>query len=105
MKGKKRCTVMVNSADATAHNLTNGQAAQVTSRVGTITLPVQITDDTMQGVVSIPHGWGHGRDGVQMQIAQAHAGVSINDLTDEQFLDSLTGNAALNAVPVTLSAG
>lgn len=105
VKGKKRCTVMVNSADAATHNLTNGQPAQVTSRVGSVTLPVQITDDIMQGVVSIPHGWGHGRDGVQMQIAQAHAGVSINDLTDEQFLDSLTGNAALNAVPVTLSAG
>ncbi|MGB1251931.1 MAG: molybdopterin oxidoreductase family protein [Candidatus Promineifilaceae bacterium] len=105
VKGKKRCTVMVNSADADSHNLSEGQAVSVTSRVGTVTLPVQITDDIMQGVVSIPHGWGHGRKGVQMATAQAHAGVSINDLTDEQFIDTLTGNSVLNAVPVTISAG
>ena len=57
----------------------------------------------MPGVVSLPHGYGHDRDGVQMEVAQNHAGVSINDITDEQYLDKLSGNAALNGVPVTVA--
>ena len=65
---------------------------------------LEATDEVMPGVVSLPHGWGHGRNGVQAQIAQAHAGVSVNDLTDDQFLDELSGNAALNGVPVAISA-
>ena len=104
MKGRNRCTVMMNSADATPLNLTDGDTVRVCSRVGQVELPVQITDDIMPGVVSIPHGYGHGRKGVQLDVAQASPGVSINDLTDEQSLDILTGNVALNAVPVTVEA-
>ena len=55
----------------------------------------------MQGVVSLPHGWGHHREGTRLGIASAHAGASSNDLTDETFLD-ISGNAALNGVPVTV---
>jgi anaerobic selenocysteine-containing dehydrogenase len=61
---------------------------------------VEVTDDVMPGVVSIPHGWGHGLPGVRMTVAGAHAGVSINDLTDESLIDPISGNAALSGVPV-----
>ena len=54
--------------------------------------------------MSIPHGWGHHRSGTQWLEAEAHAGVSVNDLTDEMHLDELSGNAVLNGVPVTLQA-
>ena len=63
----------------------------------------QISDEVMPGVVSIPHGFGHNRKGTSMKIAEAHAGVSVNDLTDENLLDQLSGNAAVNGVPVTLA--
>jgi anaerobic selenocysteine-containing dehydrogenase len=63
---------------------------------------VQASEDIMQGVVSIPHGWGHHREGIRMQIAAQHAGVSANDLTDDQVTDALCGNAALNGVVVTV---
>ena len=56
----------------------------------------------MPGVVSIPHGWGHDRPGLGLQIARAHAGASINDLTDDQRIDTLCGNAAFSGVPVTV---
>ncbi|MDQ6779230.1 MAG: hypothetical protein M3071_24070, partial [Actinomycetota bacterium] len=56
------------------------------------------------GVVSIPHGWGHDRDGTGWRTAQAHPGVSINDITDDHFLDGLTGTAAFNGVPVEVRA-
>ena len=41
----------------------------------------------MEGIVSLPHGWGHGGTGTAMGVAAAHPGVSINDVTDETFQD------------------
>lgn len=76
----------------------------MTSRVGSVTIVAEVTDELMPGVVSIPHGWGHGRKGVRQKIAQAHAGVSVNDLTDDTLIDQLSGNAAVNGVPVQLEA-
>jgi anaerobic selenocysteine-containing dehydrogenase len=77
---------------------------RVTSRVGSIELPAEITDAIMPGVVSVPHGWGHGRAGVQLAVAGEVAGVSVNDVTDEQHIDALTGMPVLNGVPVAVSA-
>jgi hypothetical protein len=54
-------------------------------------------------VVSIPHGYGHDRSGINTSTAAEHAGVSINDLTDELSLDELTGNAAFSDVRVRIS--
>ncbi|BBI66071.1 hypothetical protein PKHYL_02620 [Psychrobacter sp. KH172YL61] len=67
-------------------------------------IAAEVTDELMPGVVSIPHGFGHGRKGVKQKIAQAHAGVSVNDLTDDTLIDQLSGNAAVNGVPVQLEA-
>ena len=67
-----------------------------------VTVAVEATDEMMPGVVSLPHGWGHHRRGTQLQVAQAHAGVSVNDLTDDRYLDDLSGNVALNGVPVQI---
>ena len=82
----------------------DGQRITLASRVGRVQVPVQITDDIRPGVVSLPHGWGHDRAGVQMQVAQAHAGVSINDLTDDRLTDRISANAAFSAVPVWIEA-
>ena len=74
------------------------------SRVGVLEVEVLASAEMMPGVVSLPHGWGHGRPGVQMSIAQTTTGASANDLTDERLLDALSGNAALNGVPVDVVA-
>ncbi|MFN3487872.1 MAG: molybdopterin oxidoreductase family protein [Emticicia sp.] len=100
VKGRNRCTLMMHSEDAKNLNLESNSLVKVTSRVGSIELPIEITDQMMRGVVSMPHGYGHARKGVQLDIASKHAGVSINDLTDELVLDELTGNAAFNNVAV-----
>jgi anaerobic selenocysteine-containing dehydrogenase len=68
-----------------------------------VRVEVAATDDLMRGVVSLPHGYGHQVDGTRMRNAAKVAGVSINDLTDPTLLD-LSGNAALNGVPVTVEA-
>lgn len=104
VKGKNRCTVLVNSADAEYLKIENGQVLKVSSRVGAIEIPCEISDKIMRGVVSIPHGYGHLRQGVQLDTARNHAGVSLNDLTDERVIDELTGNAAFSNVKVRLEA-
>ena len=103
VKGKKRCLALVNPLDAQSRNLRDGDMALVSSRVGAIRIPVAVSNDIMPGVISIPHGWGHGGDGIELGVATQHAGVNTNILTDDRFLDSVSGNAALNGVPVSLS--
>jgi anaerobic selenocysteine-containing dehydrogenase len=103
VKGKNRCTVMVNEADAAKIGIANGQSVTVSSRAGSIELPCEITDNIARGVVSIPHGYGHDRAGTNVSTASDHAGVSINDLTDELMLDELTGNAAFSGVGVSIT--
>lgn len=102
VKGKARCTVHVHPDDASRFGLHDGGLARVRSRVGSIDLPVEVTDAIRPGVVSIPHGWGHDLPGIRLGVASAHAGVNCNRLVDERDLDPLSGNAVLNGVPVTL---
>ena len=104
VKGKPRCTLMLHPETAKQYGIEDGQNVKVTSRVGSVTIVAEVTDELMPNVVSIPHGWGHGRKGVKQKIAQAHAGVSVNDLTDDTLIDQLSGNAAVNGVPVQLEA-
>jgi len=97
-----RCTVMMSPEDADRISTKDGDDVQVTSRVGAITLPVEVTDTMMQGVVSIPHGFGHTRPGTRIPIAEAKPGVSVNDITDPMRVDPLTGNAAFSGLQVTI---
>ncbi|WP_067825773.1 molybdopterin-dependent oxidoreductase [Nocardia inohanensis] len=97
--GSNRCTLHVNPEDVLRLGL-NGVAV-VKSAAGTVTVEVEATADIMPGVVSLPHGWGHG-DSTQ-QVARAHAGVNANVLTDDSLVDAPSGNAVFNGVPVTLS--
>ncbi len=92
----------MHSKDAKSLQIQNGDSVNVCSRVGKINIHVEISNNIMPGVVSIPHGWGHKRSGVQMQVAQQVPGVSVNDITDELAIDLLSGNAILNGVPVQI---
>ncbi|WP_296229120.1 molybdopterin oxidoreductase family protein [uncultured Pseudomonas sp.] len=104
VKGKPRHQLLMNPADLASRGLADGQRVSVRSRVGSIEVEVAASDEVMAGVVSLPHGWGHARPGVQMDIARAQPGASANDLTDERQLDALSGNAVLNGVPVEVVA-
>ncbi|MEO9600769.1 molybdopterin oxidoreductase family protein [Parasphingorhabdus sp.] len=102
LKGADRCTLMIHPDDAEARGLSDGAMASVQSRVNSVDILVEVTDDVMPGVVSIPHGFGHGRKGVGLSVAREKPGVSLNDLTDTDRYDPLSGNAVLNAVSVTV---
>jgi anaerobic selenocysteine-containing dehydrogenase len=102
MRGRNRCTLLVHPDDAVRYGLRDGDAACIRSRVGEVEAPVEVSDEVMPGVVSLPHGWGHGLPGVRLSVARENAGVSSNDLADETVIDPLSGNAVLNAIPVTI---
>ncbi len=102
-KGRPRHHLLMHPDDLAARGITDGTTVAVTSRVGTVHAEVQATDDVMRGVVSLPHGYGHQRDGVRLGNASRVPGPSINDLTDPQALDQASGNAVLNGVPVTVA--
>jgi anaerobic selenocysteine-containing dehydrogenase len=103
VKGKDRCTMHVHPDDALRLGLADGELASVTSRVGSIDAPVEVTDAIMPGVVSIPHGWGHSAPGARMHVAAAHAGVNSNVLADEAEVEPLSGNAILSGIPVEVA--
>ncbi|MBX5665318.1 molybdopterin oxidoreductase family protein [Pseudomonas aeruginosa] len=104
VKGKPRHQLLMHPWDLEGRGLVDGQRVRVRSRVGSVEVEVAASSEMMPGVVSLPHGWGHARPGVQLAIARAQAGVSANDLTDERHLDLLSGNAALNGLPVEVEA-
>lgn len=104
VKGKPRCTLQIHPDDATRLGLGDTDVARVKSRVGSLEIPVEITDGIMTGVVSIPHGWGHSADGADMEVAGRYAGVNTNLLADGALVDPLSGNAVLNGIPVTVEA-
>ena len=103
VKGPPGCVLLMHPEDAAERGLRSGARARVESRVGSVEVPVGITADVARGVVSLPHGWGHTRPGAALGVASAHAGASLNDLTDEQAVDALSGNAAFSGVPVTVT--
>jgi anaerobic selenocysteine-containing dehydrogenase len=103
MKGKGRCTLLMHPDDMAMRDISDGDPVTVSSRVGSVTVAVEATDDMMPGVVSLPHGFGHNREGTRLGIAHEHAGVSCNDITDELAIDALSGNAAVNGVLVSVA--
>ncbi len=101
-RGRARHQLLMHPEDGADRSIADGDRVRVASRVGSVEVEVALTDDLMRGVVSLPHGYGHQVPGTRMSGAAAVPGVSINDLTDPARLD-LSGNAALNGVPVTVS--
>lgn len=100
MKGRDRCTLLMHPRDAEARGVAHGDLVRVSSRVGSVEVKVELTEDVMHGVVSLPHGFGHHRAGTRLGVASENPGVSLNDLTDDRAIDELTGTSVLNGTPV-----
>jgi anaerobic selenocysteine-containing dehydrogenase len=103
VKGPARCVLMMSPEDARAHGVSEGDRVRVSSRVGSVVVPVEVTTEVAAGVVCLPHGYGHDRPGTALGVARDAAGASINDLTDEAQVDALSGTAVLSGVPVSVA--
>jgi anaerobic selenocysteine-containing dehydrogenase len=99
MTGKDRCTLQINSRDAERLGVSTGGQVKVSSSAGTLVTSVEVTDDIMSGVVSLPHGWGHDTEEARLSVASSRAGVNSN-LLSTGAMDPLSGNAVLNGIPV-----
>ncbi len=102
VKGADRCTALVNPLDAERLGLADGERVLLRSAAGELEAPVEVSDEMMPGVVSVPHGWGHDADGARLRVAAEHPGVNSNLAADETRVDAPSGNAVLNGIPVTL---
>lgn len=104
VKGRDRCTLIVHPDDAAARGLADGSLARVTSEAGVVEAVVELSDEIRPGVVSLPHGWGHDRPGTRLSVARERPGVNVNVLAPGHFVDVPSGNAAVNGIPVEVSA-
>ncbi len=100
VKGKTRHHLEMHADDLAQRGIADGETVRVRSRIGAIEVQVRASDAVRAGVVCLPHGFGHGRPGTRMARAARVEGPSYNDLTDPGFLDGVSGNAALNGLPV-----
>ena len=103
MKGRDRCTLLIHPDDAARCGVSDAEVVTVKSEAGEIRVPVEITDAIKPGVVSMPHGWGHGKPGTRMSVANRSPGTNTNVLAPPTFLDEPSGNGALNGIPVLIS--
>jgi len=103
MKGSEQCTVQIHPDDASSHAINDGEQIKVNSEAGSVTAIAEITSDIHPGVVCLPHGWGHGIEGTRLQVANQHPGTNFNTLVPTTALDAISGNAAINGVPVTIA--
>ena len=103
VSGRERCTLLIHPDDAAAARVAHGETAVVSSVNGRIEAPVEVSDEMMPGVVSLPHGWGHDKPGTRQSVAREHPGVNNNLLAPPDFVDALSGNAAVNGIPVEVT--
>ena len=103
-KGPMRCTAMVHPADAARLGLSHGGQARIATARASLQVQVEVSDEMMPGVVSLPHGWGHDLPGARLQVAAQRPGANLNALLDDRWRDPLSGNAVLGGMPVTLQA-
>jgi anaerobic selenocysteine-containing dehydrogenase len=99
-KGSARCTLQMSPVDASRLRLREGERVRVSSKTGSITVPLDITDAMMPGVVSLPLGWGHDRPGARLAVAALDPGASVNDLTDAAAFDRASCASVLDGIPV-----
>ncbi|HET6303398.1 MAG TPA: molybdopterin-dependent oxidoreductase [Myxococcota bacterium] len=104
VSGSERCLLFVHPKDAEARGLTDGEHAILESRVHRGAVRVRVTEEIAPGVVSLPHGWGHAASAAWQRVAGHHAGVSVNDWTDDAQVEGVVGQSILNGVPVQLHA-
>ncbi|WP_076123070.1 molybdopterin-dependent oxidoreductase [Mycobacterium sp. IS-836] len=102
MKGKDRCTLLIHPDDAARFGVADDDVVTVKSEAGEIRVPIEITDAIKPGVVSMPHGWGHGKPGTRMSVANSSPGANTNVLSPPAFVDEPSGNGVLNGIPVTV---
>jgi len=101
--GSNRCTLHIHPEDAERLGVRDGEPVRIKGAGGEVTAPTEVTDAVRRGVVSLPHGWGHDREGTGQEVAASRPGVNVNQLNAGNKLDPLSGTAVLNGIPVDIA--
>ncbi len=104
VSGKSPCVLFMHPDDAGRLGLHDGQRVCLESKRNQIEVPLRLTNEVMPGVVCMPYGWGHNREGARMNVAAKVAGANYNDLVDENGFDPISGASVLNGVSVRIKA-
>jgi anaerobic selenocysteine-containing dehydrogenase len=104
MRGRDRCTLLIHPDDAARIGLSTGEVAEVSTSEGKVSVPVEVSDEMMPGVVSLPHGWGHGAPASRLGVANAHPGVNSNLLNPPDLIDVPSNTQVVNGVPCVVEA-
>jgi anaerobic selenocysteine-containing dehydrogenase len=99
-KGPDRCTLQMHPDDAARRGLAQGDIGRLSSHIGAVDVPIEITDAVIEGVVSLPHGFGHSGDGLQLRVATRRAGTNVNRISDDTAFDEPSGASALFGIGV-----
>ncbi|MHA1369381.1 MAG: molybdopterin-containing oxidoreductase family protein [Promethearchaeota archaeon] len=91
---------LVNTRDAAVLGLEDGDLVRLSNENGEIKVPIEITDDILEHVISYPHGWGHHINGLNH--AKKHPGENYNVLTSNENIETLSGMPLLNGIKVKL---
>lgn len=99
---ESRCTLLIHPDDAARHGLADAGMARISSGTGDVIVQLEVSDEMMRGVVSLPHGWGHDLPGTRLSLASRRPGANLNALFDENARDPLSGTSVLSGVAVRL---
>ena len=102
VKDKDLCTALIHPDDAAKLKITLPSPVRVTSKTGSIEITAEESDEVMQGVISIPHGFGHNREGTRLAYAEKRPGANYNELADTGNVDELVGTSVLNGIAVKI---
>ncbi|MHA1343882.1 MAG: molybdopterin-containing oxidoreductase family protein, partial [Promethearchaeota archaeon] len=97
---KQEPKLLINTQDANQLNLKNDDIVIVENNLGSINIPIQLTDDIIRNVICYPHGWGHRNP--KLSFANQYPGENINILTDSRKLDRYSGQPLMNGYRVIL---
>ncbi len=96
-KFRQPYTLAMNPADAKELGFENGQTVRVTTKAGSLEVPVEYTWQASRGYCLIPHHFGLKHEGKTV-------GSCVNVLTSHQDIEELTGNPTWRYTPCRVEA-
>lgn len=96
-KHRKPYTLAMNPEDGRELGFENGQMVRVSTKAGSLEIPVEYTWQTSRGYVLIPHHFGYKFEGKTV-------GTHVNILTSHKDLEELTGNPVWRYTPCRIEA-
>jgi anaerobic selenocysteine-containing dehydrogenase len=105
VEGKRSTNYLyMNPLDGETAGVESGAMVEVRSSVGSVRLPVQLTDEMMVGAVALPHGWGH-EEADGLSVASQTTGANANLLAADgpDALEYFSGMAKLNGIWVEVT--